>query len=238
MRRQEGGGGAAPAGKPRKLALGRSRDPTGGHYDPSAGSSAGLGLAGMPRARKRGPGVRNRRHGAPRGARVFARRARASQSAAKMGAMRRSIPSGLSRGTTKGPASAGKNDGVPRAAKNRGSEALAFLRLILRSPPKRQRRRASRRMKAVARPHASRRRLRRLLSMRRNAATVESVPHLGVSAKASARPRQCAPCAIATVPASDAPSENDNTMSSGFCRNSPVTAWRTVAASSRRGLAS
>ena len=34
-------GDAAPAGRLRKPALGRSRDPTGGHYDPSAGSSAG-----------------------------------------------------------------------------------------------------------------------------------------------------------------------------------------------------
>ena len=29
---------AAPAGEARNLALGRSRDPIGGHYDPSAGS--------------------------------------------------------------------------------------------------------------------------------------------------------------------------------------------------------
>ena len=59
---------AAPAGEARNLALGRPRDPTGGHYDPSARSFAGLGLAATPRPRKRGPGDRNRRSGAPRGA--------------------------------------------------------------------------------------------------------------------------------------------------------------------------
>jgi len=35
--------GAAPAGGARHPALGRLRDPTGGHYDPSARSLAGLG---------------------------------------------------------------------------------------------------------------------------------------------------------------------------------------------------
>ena len=70
-------------------ALGRSRDPTGGHYDPSARSSldrpsrkllAGEGAfmvlslrAGTQKdsetcSWKRGPGIRNRRDGAPRGA--------------------------------------------------------------------------------------------------------------------------------------------------------------------------
>jgi hypothetical protein len=75
---------AAPAGGARNPALGRSRDPTGGHYDPSVRSLTGLGpLQGFvdgPRrdkamsrtgaadrkqtgagTRKRGPGDRNRR---------------------------------------------------------------------------------------------------------------------------------------------------------------------------------
>ena len=44
--------------------------------------------------------------------------------------------------------------------KNTGGGALAFLRLILRSPPKRKRRRASRRVKAATQPHGSTRRWR------------------------------------------------------------------------------
>ena len=38
---------AAPAGEVRSLALGRSRDPTGGHYDPSARSSLGRAVSGV-----------------------------------------------------------------------------------------------------------------------------------------------------------------------------------------------
>ena len=91
---QPGSGGAAPAGKARNLALGRSRDPIGGHYDPSARCSLDWDRANGCRAlgraasqvlsrrrnappatgadtRKRGPGDRNRRRGAPRGARVL-----------------------------------------------------------------------------------------------------------------------------------------------------------------------
>jgi hypothetical protein len=79
--------GAAPAGGARNPALGRSRDPTGGHYDPSARSSLDRAVSGLlgrrrsavlsrrrqnPRKEetgtwKRGPGIGNRRGGAPRG---------------------------------------------------------------------------------------------------------------------------------------------------------------------------
>jgi hypothetical protein len=88
--------GAAPAGGARNPALGRSRDPTGGHYDPSARSSldravSGLGEAearsGVEPARqrpteRRGVDLEARtrgqksRDGAPRGARVLQKRAR------------------------------------------------------------------------------------------------------------------------------------------------------------------
>src|SRR6185503_4176177 len=43
----------APAGGARNPALGRSRDPTGGHYDPSARSFAGLRLLKVSDAAKR-----------------------------------------------------------------------------------------------------------------------------------------------------------------------------------------
>jgi hypothetical protein len=115
MRRCECGVGAAPAGEARNLALGRPRDPIGGHYDPSAGSSAGLGpfhkVSDRPRrdkamsrtgaedreetgmeTRKRGPGDRNRRDGAPRGAHPSPR-VPAPQGVDWLGAWRRSVPS-------------------------------------------------------------------------------------------------------------------------------------------------
>jgi len=38
---------AAPAGVPRKHAFGRSRDPIGGHYDPSARSSLDRAASGV-----------------------------------------------------------------------------------------------------------------------------------------------------------------------------------------------
>ena len=43
----------APADRPRKPILGRSRDPTGGHYDPSARSFAGLRLLKVSDAARR-----------------------------------------------------------------------------------------------------------------------------------------------------------------------------------------
>src|SRR5450759_3018611 len=83
--------GAAPAGGARNAALGRSRDPTGGHSTPLRGarwtgpSRASVGPKRVQvlslRAKdppneetwtwKRGPGIRNRRDGAPRGARAL-----------------------------------------------------------------------------------------------------------------------------------------------------------------------
>ena len=45
--------GAAPAGGARNPALGRSRDPTGGHYDPSARSSLDRAVSGLLGAKAR-----------------------------------------------------------------------------------------------------------------------------------------------------------------------------------------
>jgi hypothetical protein len=69
--------GAAPAAAARNRSTGRPRDPTGRYYGRSARSSLH-----WPRAnagfKKRGPGDRNRRSGAPRGAPPSQRRRRAS----------------------------------------------------------------------------------------------------------------------------------------------------------------
>jgi hypothetical protein len=93
------GSDAAPAGRLRRPALGRPRDPIGGHYDPSARSSLDwnrstcFGRAKVRQAdeanwhqslekkpgRKPGNadlGIRNRRRGAPRGARILQKRMR------------------------------------------------------------------------------------------------------------------------------------------------------------------
>src|SRR5450631_862710 len=48
--------GAAPAGAARNPVLGRPQDPIGGALGPLRREPAGLGLAQMPRPKKRGPG--------------------------------------------------------------------------------------------------------------------------------------------------------------------------------------
>ena len=98
--------GAALAGVVRSHALGRSRDPTGGHYDPSARSSLDRAVSGLgygpkrvqvwnlraetpPKDEtwtwKRGPGIGNRRGGAPRGDAPCAQGARALSAEARKG---------------------------------------------------------------------------------------------------------------------------------------------------------
>ena len=78
------------------------------------------------------PGNRNRRRGAPRGARAPQGARHDRIPAAPRGATppRAScggrLPGPSCRGSTKGPAQRGRNDGVPGAAKNPGAEAWLF----------------------------------------------------------------------------------------------------------------
>ena len=133
---------AAPAGVVRSLALGRSRDPTGGHYDPSARSSLDRAVSDVggsdarsgdePACRKpederdedleaRTRGQKSR-DGAPWGAHPspgcprFAKRGLSWMRHAAL------HPLGY-RGGNEGPAGAGKDYGLPGAAKNTGDGA-------------------------------------------------------------------------------------------------------------------
>jgi hypothetical protein len=122
--------GAAPAGGVRNPALGRSRDPTGGHYDPSARSSLDRAVSGLlgakarsgveparqiPRSEetwtwKRGPGIRNRRDGR-REAPAFSKRERGKTE--DWCATRRSIPLASRRGKRNSPRERGKVTAYP-----------------------------------------------------------------------------------------------------------------------------
>ena len=136
------GSDAAPAGRLRRPALGRPRDPIGGHYDPSARSSLDwdrstcFGRAKVRQAdeanwhqslekkpgRKPGNadlGIRNRRHGVPRGARILQKRMRQDGRL-----VRHSVLHPLAcRGARKRPREWGRKDGLPGAAKNTGDFA-------------------------------------------------------------------------------------------------------------------
>ncbi len=73
------------------------------------------------RARKHGPGDRNRRDGAPRGARALRKRARLDERLVRRLALH---PLGFAPGQKReAPFAAGMEYGAPRAAKNRGDDA-------------------------------------------------------------------------------------------------------------------
>ena len=110
---------AAPAGGARNPALGRPRDPTGRHYGRSAGSLL-YWLRANAGFKKRGPGDRNRRDGAPRGAHPSPRVPALRQ--ARIVRMRLAAlhPLGMAEGDR-------REDGLPGAAKNTGGGALASL---------------------------------------------------------------------------------------------------------------
>ena len=140
------GSDAAPAGRLRRPALGRPRDPIGGHYDPSARSSLDwdrstcFGRAKVRQAdeanwhqslekkpgRKPGNadlGIRNRRRGAPRGARILQKRMRQDGRLVRHSVLH---PLDLFEGDKAGPAPAGRGYGLPGAAKNTGADAWPF----------------------------------------------------------------------------------------------------------------
>ena len=134
-------GDVAPADRPRKPILGRFRDPTGGHYDPSARSFAGQAASGFlgKRSRVQVLSLRGMRkpgtNGASPGsadpgseiatmARREARRVPQGMRGLEKGcADRRAIPSALREGE-RSPPRRERKTGVPGAAtKNTGDDA-------------------------------------------------------------------------------------------------------------------
>jgi len=133
---------AAPAGGDgRTPAPGRPRDPIGGHYGPSARSSLDWDCANdcrcaeTPPAHKGAtprpagsaqtpgnadPGIRNRRRGAPRGARTFWNEGAARL---KTGAPLGAPPPRCFEGHEQGPAPAGWKTAYPGPIKNTGDDA-------------------------------------------------------------------------------------------------------------------
>jgi hypothetical protein len=140
---------AAPAAAARNRGTGRSRDPTGGHYDPSARSSLDRAVSGLlgrrrsavlsrrrqnPRKEetwtwKRGPGIRNRRQWSAERRLPADRKAGRTRLASVSGGSRRAA-----QGVSQAPAFPGAplpsggvdcDDGLPGAAKNTGGGALA-----------------------------------------------------------------------------------------------------------------
>jgi hypothetical protein len=137
MRRHVGGTGCGACGRGRTCPRSReARDPTGGHYDPSARSSLDWdrksritpGKAKSQEARTwcrcsgRGPAVQNR-DGAPKGARALERECGTTEYGR---ADRRSIPSGFSRGTKRPRKSGAGTTAYPGPPKTR---AISFVHM-------------------------------------------------------------------------------------------------------------
>jgi hypothetical protein len=124
------GPGAAPAGGARNPALGRRRDPTGGHYDPSARSSLDWDCAKALVPGSADPvlscGLTPATSAAMerRGARTLRQGARASPSADCWMRHAALHPLGLWPGAKESPGARRENDGLPGADKEHGRSRM------------------------------------------------------------------------------------------------------------------